>query len=237
VSLLLEVKNLDAGYDFLQVLWDVSLNVGRGEYVCLVGPNGAGKSTTLKTIAGLLKPKGGQVIFQGTPVGGLAGNRVCKMGISYISEELNLFTQMSVRENLAMGAYSIGDHRLKMKNIDFVFDLFPRLKERQDQLAGTMSGGERKMLALGRGIMSSPLLLLVDEPSLGLAPQLAAAVFDALDVLRENGMTILLVEQNVTKSLQVSNRGYVLEKGNVVLQGDSRDLATDDHVRKVYLGV
>jgi branched-chain amino acid transport system ATP-binding protein len=235
--LLLDVKNLNTGYDFLQVLWDVSLQVEQGEYVCLVGPNGAGKSTTLKTIAGLLKPKGGEILLNDEPIHGLAGNKICRKGIGYISEELNLFTQMTVKENLAMGAYSIADKKEKLKNLDFVYQLFPRLKERDNQLAGTMSGGERKMLAIGRGIMFSPSLLLVDEPSLGLAPQLIKAVFNALKVLRETGVTILLVEQNVTKSLQMSDRGYVIEKGKIVLQGKSPDLARDDYVRKVFLGV
>jgi len=234
---LLEVKNINAGYDFLQVLWDVSFNVDTGEYVCLVGPNGAGKSTTLKTIAGLLKPTGGQVLFKGESIGGFPGNKVCNKGISYISEELNLFTQMTVKENLAMGAYSIADKKKKSENLDFVFTLFPRLKERQNQLAGTMSGGERKMLAIARGIMFSPSLLLVDEPSLGLAPQLIADVFSALDVLRNKGLTILLVEQNVTKSLQISDRGYVIEKGQIVLQGESSVLAQDNYVKRVFLGV
>lgn len=235
--MLLDVKNLNTGYDFLQVLWDVSLHVEQGEYVCLVGPNGAGKSTTLKTIAGLLKPKGGEVLLNGEPIHGLPGNKICRKGIGYISEELNLFTQMSVKENLAMGAYSIEDKKEKLKNLDFVYQLFPRLKERENQLAGTMSGGERKMLAIGRGIMFSPSLLLVDEPSLGLAPQLIEAVFNALKVLRETGVTILLVEQNVTKTLQMSDRGYVIEKGKIVLQGKSPDLAQNDYVRKVFLGV
>jgi len=235
--LLLDVKNLNSGYDFLQVLWDVSLHVEQGEYVCLVGPNGAGKSTTLKTVAGLLKPKGGEILLNDEPIHGLAGNKICRKGIGYISEELNLFTQMTVKENLAMGAYSIEDKKEKLKNLDFVYQLFPRLKERENQLAGTMSGGERKMLAIGRGIMFSPSLLLVDEPSLGLAPQLIEAVFNALKVLRETGVTILLVEQNVTKSLQMSDRGYVIEKGKIVLQGKSPDLARDDYVRKVFLGV
>ena len=219
--MLLEVKNISAAYDFLQVLWDVSFKVEKGEYVCLVGPNGAGKSTTLKTIAGLLKPISGQVFFKGESIEGLTGNRICNKGISYISEELNLFTQMTVKENLSMGAYSIADKKKKLENLDFVYTLFPRLKERQSQLAGTMSGGERKMLAIARGIMFSPSLLLVDEPSLGLAPQLIADVFNALDVLRNKGLTILLVEQNVTKSLQITDRGYVIEKGQIVLHGES----------------
>jgi branched-chain amino acid transport system ATP-binding protein len=235
--LLLDVKNLNAGYDFLQVLWDVSLNVDRGEYVCLVGPNGAGKSTTLKSIAGLVKPTRGEILFNGESILELPGSKICQKGICYISEELNLFTQMTVKENLAMGAYSIDNKKEKKRNLDFVFELFPQLKERKNQLAGTMSGGEQKMLAIARGIMFSPSLLLVDEPSLGLAPQLTRDVFNALEVLRKDGMTILLVEQNVNKSLQVTNRGYVIEKGKIVLEGKSNDLTQDDYVRKIFLGV
>lgn len=235
--MLLEVKNLDAGYGFLQVLWDVSLKVGDGEYVCLVGPNGAGKSTALKTIAGLVEPKGGKIFFNGEAIDGLLGNRVCRKGISYISEELNLFTGMTVRENLDMGAYTVRDKKAQQESLDFVFELFPRLKERENQLAGTMSGGERKMLGIARGMMSAPALLLVDEPSLGLAPQLTLGVFKALDVLRARGVTILLVEQNVTKTLQITDRGYVIEKGKIVLDGKSSNLAQDDYVRKIFLGV
>jgi ABC-type branched-subunit amino acid transport system ATPase component len=235
--LLLELKKLNVGYGFLQVLWDVSLWVEAREYVCLVGPNGAGKSTTLKAIAGLIKPNSGEVLFKQEPIGGLPGNRVCRKGISYISEELNLFTRMTVEENLAMGAYLVTDGDRQRKVLGFVYELFPRLRERKNQLAGTMSGGERKMLAIARGMMSSPELLLVDEPSLGLAPQLIRGVFKALDVLKERGMTILLVEQNVTKTLQVTDRAYVIEKGKITLEGRSPDLAQHDHVRKAFLGV
>ena len=234
---LLEVENLDSGYGFLQVLWDVSLTVDRGEYVCLVGPNGAGKSTFLKSVAGFVSPMGGRIEFKGNVISRLPGNKICRLGISYISEELNLFMGMSVQENLAMGAFTVDDKSKILENQDFVFELFPVLKERRKQFAGTMSGGERKMLALGRGLMSSPLLLLVDEPSLGLAPQLTATVFRALDVLKEKGVTILLVEQNVTRTLQVTDRGYVLEKGKIILKGDSKDLSQDKHVRKAYLGI
>ncbi len=234
---LLEVENLDSGYGFLQVLWDVSLTVDRGEYVCLVGPNGAGKSTFLKSVAGFVSPMGGRIEFKGNVISRLPGNKICRLGISYISEELNLFAGMSVQENLAMGAFTVDDKSKILENQDFVFELFPVLKERRKQFAGTMSGGERKMLALGRGLMSSPLLLLVDEPSLGLAPQLTATVFRALDVLKEKGVTILLVEQNVTRTLQVTDRGYVLEKGKIILKGDSKDLSQDKHVRKAYLGI
>ena len=233
----LEVENLDSGYGFLQVLWDVSLTVDRGEYVCLVGPNGAGKSTFLKSVAGFVSPMGGRIEFKGNVISRLPGNKICRLGISYISEELNLFAGMSVQENLAMGAFTVDDKSKILENQDFVFELFPVLKERRKQFAGTMSGGERKMLALGRGLMSSPLLLLVDEPSLGLAPQLTATVFRALDVLKEKGVTILLVEQNITRTLQVTDRGYVLEKGKIILKGDSKDLSQDKHVRKAYLGI
>jgi branched-chain amino acid transport system ATP-binding protein len=235
--MLLEVKALNAGYGFLQILRDVSLTVNAGEYVCLVGPNGAGKSTTLKTIAGLVKPSSGEILFKGQPIAGAAGFRTARLGIAYISEELNLFTNMSVHENLLMGAYTIKDKAAQKQQQEFVYELFPRLAERKGQLAGTMSGGERKMLAIGRGMMSRPELMLVDEPSFGLAPQLTANVFNSLNTLRQGGVTILLVEQNVTKTLAVTDRGYVLENGRIELQGPSADLACDPHVRKVFLGV
>jgi len=235
--MLLEVKKLNAGYGFLQILRDVSLTVDTGEYVCLVGPNGAGKSTTLKTIAGMLYPMSGEILFQDEPIQGLSGNLVLRKGIALVSEELNLFVNMTVQENLAMGAYTIREYKRQKERLAFVFDLFPRLKERYNQLAGTMSGGERKMLAIGRGLMSEPALLLVDEPSFGLAPLLTEDVFKALDILVKNGMTIMLVEQNVTKTLAVTDRGYVLENGRVEISGKSSDLACDAHVRKVFLGV
>jgi branched-chain amino acid transport system ATP-binding protein len=245
---LLEVKNLDAGYGFIQILRDISINVDQGEYVCIIGPNGAGKSTTLKAIAGLIQPMAGSIYLHGISLDGkqgktnvciddLPGNKVCSMGVSLISEDGNLFTQLSVMENLDLGAYTIKDKKTIQKTKEFVFELFPVLKARSKQLAGTMSGGERKMLALARGIMSNPSILLVDEPSLGLAPQLINEVFRSLDVLKENGATILLVEQNVTKTLKVTDRGYVLEHGKVVIEGKSSDLIENEHVRTVYLGV
>jgi ABC-type branched-subunit amino acid transport system ATPase component len=232
-AMLLEVKNLNAGYGFLQILRDVSLTVDTGEYVCLVGPNGAGKSTTLKTIAGLLAPMSGKILFKGEPIDGLPGNQVARKGIAFVSEEMNLFVNMTVQENLAMGAYTIRDKKLQKDRLAFVYDLFPRLDERRSQLAGTMSGGERKMLAIGRGLMSNPTLLLVDEPSFGLAPLLTESVFQSLDTLVQRGVTIMLVEQNVA----VTDRGYVLENGRIELFGKSGDLACDAHVRKVFLGV
>jgi branched-chain amino acid transport system ATP-binding protein len=235
--MLLEVKNLNAGYGFLQILRDVSLSVDTGEYVCLVGPNGAGKSTTLKTIAGLVAPMSGEILFDGKNIAGLPGNQVARRGISLVSEAMNLFVNMTVQENLAMGAYTIKDKQLQKDRLKFVYDLFPRLVERRNQLAGTMSGGERKMLAIGRGLMPNPTLLLVDEPSFGLAPLLTENVFQSLDTLVSQGLTIMLVEQNVTKTLGVTDRGYVLENGRILLSGKSSDLACDAHVRKVFLGV
>ena len=235
--MLLEITNLDSGYGFLQILRSVSLSIDEGEYVCIVGPNGAGKSTTLKSIAGLVTPSNGEILFKGEPIGGLPGNKVARKGISYISESLNLFTNMSVQENLYMGAYTIKDRKLQNDQLDFVYELFPRLEERKNQLAGTMSGGERKMLAIARGLMSNPTLLLVDEPSFGLAPQLTENVFASLDILKQGGMTILLVEQNVHKTLAVTDRGYVLENGKIEIEGKSSDLADDPHVKKVFLGV
>jgi ABC-type branched-subunit amino acid transport system ATPase component len=235
--MLLEVKNLNAGYGFLQILRDVSLSVDLGEYVALVGPNGAGKSTTLKTIAGLLRPMSGEIRFKGESISGLPGNKVARKGIAYVSEAMNLFVNMTVQENLFMGAYTLSDKKLRKDRLDFVYGLFPRLVERKNQLAGTMSGGERKMLAIGRGLMSNPELLLVDEPSFGLAPQLTESVFESLNALKKRGVTIMLVEQNVTKTLAVTDRGYVIENGRIELEGPSKELACNAHVRKVFLGV
>ncbi len=235
--MLLEVKNLNAGYGFLQILRDVSLSVKNGEYVCLIGPNGAGKSTTLKTIAGLISPSSGDIIFKGEAIAGIGGHKVARKGIVLVSEEMNLFTNMSVLENLLMGAYTEKDKKKINQLLEDTFSLFPRLAERKNQLAGTMSGGERKMLAIARGLMSDPALLLVDEPSFGLAPQLTASVFESLNQLVKAGLTILLVEQNVTQTLAVTDRGYVLENGRIGLEGESNELACDPHVRKVFLGV
>ena len=238
-KLLLHVKDVSAAYRSFQVLWDVSLNLEVGEYVCLLGPNGAGKSTLLKTIAGvgLSDYKGGSVLFEGKCISGLPGYRICEKGISYVSEESNLFTNMTVRENLAMGAYIVRNKRKRQESLNFVFELFPPLEEREKQLAGTMSGGERKMLAIARGLMSAPRLLLMDEPSLGLAPLVTSRVFDVLGILVKKGVTILIVEQNAIKTLEVTNRGYVLEEGRIVLEGRNRDLAQNDYIKKVYLGI
>lgn len=234
---MLELNNLNAGYDFLQVLWDVSLHVNKGEFVALIGPNGAGKSTTLRTIAGLLTPKGGEIIFKGETINKRKAHKISRMGISYVSEELNLFTDMSVEENLLLGAYAIDDLEEQQEILKFVFELFPRLEERKKQLAGTMSGGERKMLAIARGMMSKPELMLVDEPSLGLQPNLVTDVFRSLQLLRDQGVTILLVEQNVNKTLDITDRAYILEQGRIVMEGPSHSMKDNEHVRNAYLGI
>jgi branched-chain amino acid transport system ATP-binding protein len=234
---LLEVENLQSGYGPLQVLWDVSLEVRDGEFVAFLGPNGAGKTTTLRTISGLIRPRAGEVRFMGKPIGGQPAYQISKMGVSYLTEDLNLFRKMSVRENLILGAYSVQDKKKIRDSLEYVLDLFPVLKERQNQRAGTLSGGERKMLALGRGLMSDPKILLVDEPSLGLAPKLVRSVFEALQELNRRGITILLVEQNVSTSLHVTDRGYVIEQGRIVLQGASVDLLRNRHVKEAYLSV
>lgn len=234
---MLELTNVNSKYDFLQILWDVSLEVGEGEFVALVGPNGAGKTTTLRTIAGLLAPMSGEISFKGKAIGGMPAHTVSRLGISYVSEGLNLFTDMSVRENLLLGAYAVNDKKQELETLEFVYHLFPRLKEREKQLAGTMSGGERKMLAIARGMMSNPELLLVDEPSLGLAPHLTHDVFRALLELRKRGVTILLVEQNVNATLEITDRAYILEHGRIAMEGPSKEMKANEHVRNAYLGL
>jgi len=234
---MLELKNLNSGYDFLQVLWDVSLKVDEGEFVALIGPNGAGKSTTLRTIAGLITPKDGEVLFKGQSINKLKAHEVSRMGISYVSEQLNLFTDMSVEENLLLGAYAIRDPEEQQNTLSFVYELFPRLAERKKQLAGTMSGGERKMLAIARGMMSNPELMLVDEPSLGLQPSLVTDVFNSLKRLSDQNVTILLVEQNVNATLEITDRAYILEQGRIVMEGPSYTMKENEHVRNAYLGI
>jgi branched-chain amino acid transport system ATP-binding protein len=234
---MLKLTNLDSGYDFLQVLWDVSISVEKCEFVALIGPNGAGKSTTLRTVAGLLKPMGGEITFNGESITNLPAHTISRIGISYVSEALNLFTDMSVRENLLLGAYAVNEKEVQLETLDYIFELFPRLAERRKQLAGTMSGGERKMLAIARGIMSNPTLMLVDEPSLGLQPNLVHDVFDSLLKLRDQGVTILLVEQNVNATLDITDRAYILEQGKIVMEGLSQDMKQNQHVRNAYLGI
>jgi branched-chain amino acid transport system ATP-binding protein len=234
---MLEVKNICAGYDGIQVLWDVSLEVKEGELVALVGANGAGKSTLLKTIAGLLRQTSGEIVFENKPIEGLAAHDVVGRGIALVPEGRRVFPYMTVRENLEMGAYTVKDAGEVERNLKWVFGLFPKLEERQKQLAGTFSGGEQQMLVIGRALMSKPRFLMLDEPSLGLQPTIVTNVFKSLKVLHDQGVTILLVEQNVRKSLEIALRGYVLEHGRIVLARDSKSLLADEGVRKAYLGI
>jgi branched-chain amino acid transport system ATP-binding protein len=233
---MLKVENLESSYDHLQVLWKVSLEVHKGELVGLLGRNGAGKTTTLRSIAGLLRPKAGSIHFLRHRIDSRLAHEVSRLKISFIAETLHLFSRMSVAENIALGGYNVRDPKRTQERREYVYTLFPVLAQRRRQLAGTLSGGERRMLALGRGLMSQPELVLVDEPSLGLAPKAAAAVFDALCTLRQEGLTVLLVEQNVRTTLQISDRSYVLEQGRIVLEGASKELIGNEHVCKTYLG-
>ncbi len=234
---MLKLENINSGYDILQVLWDVNIHIKEREFIALLGPNGAGKSTTLRTIAGVVKPMRGDIFFKGTKITGMPAYEITKLGISYISESLNLFRNMSIQENLLMGAYIIETEEEQEQLLHYVYELFPRLAERKKQLAGTLSGGERKMLAIARGLMCKPSLILVDEPSLGLAPYLMQNVFDALQKLHKEGMTILLVEQNVNATLEITERAYVLEQGHIAMEGESNGLMNNDHIQNVYLGI
>ncbi len=235
---MLELNGVDAGYGELRILHDINISLAEKEFVSLVGPNGAGKTTTLRTIAGLLEPMAGEINFNGENINENSPKEISRKGLSFVTEEGNLFRGMTVKENLMMGAYTIKDKKQKQKNLEFVLSLFPRLGERQSQLSGTLSGGERKMLSIARGLMSNPSLLLVDEPSLGLAPQLVTVVFDSLTKLNEEeDVTILLVEQNVNTALKITDRAYVLEQGEIVLEGPSEELKEKDHVKDAYLGV
>jgi branched-chain amino acid transport system ATP-binding protein len=233
----LQLTNVEAGYDLLQVLWGVDLHVDEGEFVALLGPNGAGKTTTLRTIAGFTQPIRGSITFRGQSLNGVLPHRVSTIGLGYVSESLNLFPAMSVYENLLVGAYAVRDKAQIASTMDLVFELFPRLLERRDQLAGTLSGGERKMLAIGRGLMPQPSLILVDEPSLGLAPMATLTAFEALKQLHARGVTILLVEQNVNTTLHLVDRAYVLEQGQIVLEGTGQELLGNSHVQEAYLGI
>jgi len=233
----LKLSNVDAGYGKLGVLWDISLEVDAGEFVAIVGPNGVGKTTTMRTIAGIVKPTKGEINFMGKRIDGLPAQQVTRLGISYVTDEGNLFSGMTVMQNLLLGAYIIKDKEKVKETLCKVFDLFPRLEERKKQFAGTLSGGERKMLAIARGLMSDPKLMLVDEPSLGLAPKLVLAVFETLKELTKRGVTILLVEQNVNTTLKIVDRVYVIEQGQIIQEGSSQELRENEHIKKAYLGI
>ncbi|CAB3631553.1 High-affinity branched-chain amino acid transport ATP-binding protein LivF [Achromobacter dolens] len=235
---MLKVDNLSVAYGGVQAVRDVSLEVRQGEIAALLGANGAGKSSTLLAIIGSVKPREGRVVFEGRDITGTPPDQLVKQGIAMIPEGARVFARQPVEQNLRLGAYTVRDERIYQERLDKVYTLFPRLKERREQLAGTMSGGERQMLAIGRALMSGPRLLLIDEPSLGLSPLLVEQVFDALAALnRDDGLSVLLVEQNMTQALEVASRAYVMQSARIALSGDAAELAASDEVRKAYLGM
>jgi len=234
---LLNVSGIDVFYRDVQVLHDVSLNVQKGEIVTVIGPNGAGKSTLLRTIVGFEHPGKGSISFNGTSIDFLPPEKTVRLGLTIVPEGARVFADMSVLDNLKMGSYIKSARATREESLELVFDLFPRLRERVDQKGGTLSGGERQMLAIGRALMSKPTLLLLDEPSLGLAPMLVNSVFQAVENIAAAGLTVLLVEQNVHFSLELSNRAYVLENGRVVMEGSGPELMNNDHIRKSYLAL
>ncbi len=233
---MLKIDNIDVYYGAIHALKGISLTVNKGEIVTLIGANGAGKSTALRTISGLLKPKNGKISFEGQEIAGVKAHEIVKLGISQVPEGRRIFTEMTVMENLDMGAFTRKDKDGIKEDLAQVFKRFPRLEERRDQLAGTLSGGEQQMLAMGRALMSRPKLLLLDEPSMGLAPLLIKEIFHIIEDINKTGTTVLLVEQNANMALSIANRAYVLETGRITLAGDAKKLAASEDVRKAYLG-
>ncbi len=234
---MLSIEGIDAGYGATTILNGVSLNVQAGEVVTIVGANGAGKTTTLRTISGLIKPSAGRILFEGEDITRLSAHEIVDLGITLIPEGRQLFPDMTVRENLLMGSYRKGARAQQQETMEHVMDLFPRIRERLDQNASSLSGGEQQMVAIARGMMARPKLLMFDEPSLGLAPIIVAQVFEVISKIVESGATVLIVEQNVFTTLQAADRGYVLENGSIVLSDSAEALLHDDHVRQAYLGI
>ena len=233
---MLNISDINVYYGAIHAIKGISLTVNQGEIVTLIGANGAGKSTTLRTISGLLKPKTGSITFQGEDIAGTPAHKIVGLGISQVPEGRRIFTEMTVMENLDLGAFIRKDKDGIAADKKRVFELFPRLEERQDQIAGTLSGGEQQMLAMGRALMSRPKLLLLDEPSMGLAPLLIKEIFSIIEDINKSGTTVLLVEQNANMALSIANRAYVLETGRITLSGDAKKLAASEDVRKAYLG-
>lgn len=234
---MLEIKNLTVNYGAITALHGISLQTQAGGIVTLLGSNGAGKTTTLKTISGLLRPKSGEILYEGKNIAGLPPHEIVKRGLSHVPEGRMIFANLTVLENLKMGAYLQRDKAAIRAELDFVFAMFPRLKERAAQVAGTLSGGEQQMLAIGRALMARPRFLVLDEPSLGLAPLLVKAIFEKIvEINRERGLTILLVEQNANRALEIASFGYVLETGQITVQGDSASLRQNPRVKNAYLG-
>ncbi len=233
---MLEIKDIHVYYGAIHAIKGVSLTVRQGEIVTLIGSNGAGKSTTLRTVSGLLTPKEGDILFEGEPIAGRPAQSIVKLGISQVPEGRRIFANMTVMENLELGAFSRDDADGIEADMNMVFERFPRLLERKEQAAGTLSGGEQQMLAMGRALMSRPRLLLLDEPSMGLAPLLIREIFSIIVDINKAGTTVLLVEQNANMALSIAHRAYVLETGRIALSGDAKELAASEEVRKAYLG-
>jgi len=234
---MLKVSGIDVYYGDLQVLWDVSFEVREGEILVLVGANGAGKSTTLKAISGLVRPRRGEIAFHDVRLDQLPPDKVIGRGVVHVPEARRLFREMTVEENLVMGSLSPEAKKRRAETLDWVYELFPRMKERRRQVAGTMSGGEQQMCAIGRGLMARPKVLMFDEPSLGLSPILVQEVFEIAKRINREGVTVLLVEQNVRQTLGMCNRAYVLENGRVVLHGTGKELMDNEHVKAAFLGI
>jgi branched-chain amino acid transport system ATP-binding protein len=233
---MLEIEKINVSYGDLQALWDVSFQVKGKEIVALIGPNGAGKTTTVKTISGLLKPSIGEIRFEGLAMGKVPIHKRVEMGISLVPEGRGLFPGMSTLENLELGAFTAKGRLCKEETLEQVYELFPILKNRKKQAAGTLSGGEQQMLAIGRGLMSKPKLLLFDEPSWGLSPLLSKVIYEVIGQINHSGVTIFLIEQNVRMALQLAHRAYVVENGRIVKQGESGNMLDDQHIREAYLG-
>ena len=233
---MLEVKDLEVYYGVIQAIKGVSFEVNQGEVIALIGANGAGKTTILHTVTGLLSPKRGQVIFEGKDITRVPAHKIVSMGMAHVPEGRRVFAELGVYENLKMGAYTRKDRSEIEESLANVYKRFPRLEERKNQMAGTLSGGEQQMLAMGRALMSKPKIILMDEPSMGLSPILVNEIFDIIQAVSESGTTVLLVEQNAKKALSIADRAYVLETGNIVLEGKAKDLLEDDSIKKAYLG-
>ena len=232
---MLEVKDLQVYYGVIQALKGISFEVEQGDVVALIGANGAGKTTTHHTITGLLPSKAGNITFEGTDITHVPGYKLVSMGIAHVPEGRRVFASLTVLQNLKMGAYTRNDKKEIEDTIEMIYKRFPRLKERKNQLAGTLSGGEQQMLAMGRALMSHPRLIVLDEPSMGLSPLYVNEIFDIIQEINKDGVTVLLVEQNAKKALSISNKAYVLETGNIVLSGDAKELMNNERVKKAYL--
>lgn len=232
---LLQIDNIEVYYGVIKALKGISFEVNKGEIVALIGANGAGKTTILHTVTGLLKPKTGKISFKGNDITKVPAHKIVTMGMAHVPEGRRIFSQLSVLDNIKLGAFTRKDKDEIEETLNYVYERFPRLKERKNQIAGTLSGGEQQMLAMGRALMSKPEFVLMDEPSMGLSPLLVSEIFEIIKAINENGTTVLLVEQNAKKALSIADRAYVLETGNIVLSGDAKDLMNDESVKKAYL--